>query len=319
MSRLQEALRSTPATTLTVVALCSFLHILQVSIGPPLLSLTLCPRLVWGLGDYYRIITSALYHGGILHIGMNMLSMVAIGGLLEKRSGSFALAFLICVSILGTAALYISIAWLVYFVLGDASLLYQHSVGFSGVLFHLSVLECHGGPLQPRSLFGMISVSPVLYPWVLLVALQFFMPNLSFLGHLAGILLGTLQTLGYLEFCLPQEGTLRAFDNLSVARRCTSVSSFVSTQSRGDFVSPSHGSLGTTVYRGVATAARLVCQLGEAVYVILFGRGHSLNANLALRIPDLRHASATDTLTATTTLEERTSLSTRRDGESDVV
>jgi rhomboid domain-containing protein 1 len=308
-------------TTLTVVALCSLLHILQVTIGPPLLSLTLCPRLIWGLGDYYRIITSALYHGGLLHIGMNMLSMVALGGLLEKRIGSLALAFLVLLSILGTAALYLSVSWLIYFVLGYSSLLYQHSIGFSGVLFHLSVLECHGGPLQARSLFGMVSVSPVLYPWVLLIALQFFMPNLSFLGHLSGILLGTLQTFGYLECCLPQEGTLRTFDTHSVARRCTSAPSFIPTQSRGELVSSFNGGLGTTVYRGVATVSRLVRQLGEAGYVILFGRGHALNANLALRMPDLRRgASAADTHThtATTTLEERTSL-TLRDSESDLV
>jgi hypothetical protein len=122
----------------------------------------------------------------------------------------------------------------------------QHSVGFSGVLFHYLTLECHldkdedddnndnnnhsssasstGPRRRRRSLFGLVDIPTRLYPWALyviascgcgsfcccstgrradtlllfsplfsLVALQVTMPNLSLLGHLSGILTGTLQ------------------------------------------------------------------------------------------------------------------------------
>ena len=161
--------------------------------------------------------------------------------------------------------------------------MYQHSVGFSGVLFHLSVLECHYGPLQPRSLFGMVSVSPTLYPWVLLVALQFIMPQLSFWGHLSGIIVGTLQVHGYLNVILPTESTMRDLDALFFGTTtCSScMPSFVATQTVNG---PSSDQ---SIGRAVQAIVTLFRQFFQALWVILFGRGHRLNANTALHWPSL--------------------------------
>lgn len=48
----------------------------------------------------------------------------------------------------------------------------QHAVGFSGVLFTLAVIECHGSNVPYRSIFGFIRVPTKMYPWALLVVLS---------------------------------------------------------------------------------------------------------------------------------------------------
>lgn len=241
-----------------------------------------------------------------MHIGMNMISMVAMGGMLEKRTGTLSLAVTILYSILLTSVLYIAVAWFTYIVMDQEKLLYQHSLGFSGVLFHLSVLECHLGPLQPRSLFGITTVSPKYYPWVLLVVLQFIMPNLSFMGHLSGVLVGTLQVYGYLDVLLPLDATLRELDSLATPCNTRWFPNFVPTQqtTRGD--APS-GGLG----RALGSIWTLIKQFFEAVFVIIFGRGHRLNANISIwptSPRNLQQASSPEETTSTPATIERSRL-----------
>lgn len=214
-----------------------------------------------------------------MHIAMNMMSMVAIGGSLEKHMGTLSMAVTILHSIIWTSVLYTVIAWMAFAVFDYEKLWFQHSVGFSGVLFHLSVLECHMGPLQPRNLFGIVSVSPQWYPWVLWIVLQFILPNLSFLGHLSGIVVGTLHLHGYLDWILPIEDTMRELDESSwMGRPChrNTPISFVPTQSRTD-ISTNGGSIGETLRR----VGTLTQQFFEAISVLIFGRGRRLNTNIS--------------------------------------
>ena len=292
MSRLQEVLHETPPTTLLFLVVCALLHILQFAIASPELpSVTFCPRLVIYTHDYYRIITSALYHGSFMHIAVNSMSLMAIGSLLEKRMGSLALSVTILWSIIVTACLYILAALAVSYLFQHDGLMFQHSVGFSGVLFHLSVLECNLPEHQqtPRSVFGVIRVSAKLYPWVLLVALQLFLPNLSFTGHLAGILAGYLQYYNFLGCLIPRDRYFREMDGWwlvqSTLRR---VPSYVphSMDHR-----PNEVSAGAACLLGVQNARRFFGNLVETVCVILFGRGAEANANIQLpNLPGL-HAS----------------------------
>jgi len=66
------------------------------------------------------------------------------------------------------------------------------SIGFSGILFHLLVLEVHSSS-QTRSFYGLFHLSPIFYPWALLLMIQVLLPNVSFLGHVSGILAGYVQ------------------------------------------------------------------------------------------------------------------------------
>ena len=52
---------------------------------------TLSPRKVVSLHEFYRLVTSALFHADFMHIGMNMLSAVVICSMVEKHIGSISL------------------------------------------------------------------------------------------------------------------------------------------------------------------------------------------------------------------------------------
>eukprot|EP00593_Proboscia_inermis_P009318 CAMPEP_0171304754 /NCGR_PEP_ID=MMETSP0816-20121228/14504_1 /TAXON_ID=420281 /ORGANISM="Proboscia inermis, Strain CCAP1064/1" /LENGTH=179 /DNA_ID=CAMNT_0011785055 /DNA_START=61 /DNA_END=600 /DNA_ORIENTATION=+ len=69
-----------------------------------------------------------------------------------------------------------------------------------------------------------------MYPWAMLVVLQFIMPNISFWGHLSGILVGTLQVYGVLDIvCLPSEEYLRNMESWKFIRNIAQKPSFVRT------------------------------------------------------------------------------------------
>jgi len=163
-----------------------------------------------------------------MHIGMNMLSTAAIASLLEKKQGTLRLFFSIWWAILLTSAIYILIAYAASAVFRYDAWMYQHAVGFSGIIFYLSVLESlmHSGS---RSIFGFFSVPSYAYPWVLLIFLQLVMPNLSFLGHLAGILNGTLEYYGALDVLYVGDSFLVYLESLPLMSKLVALDSFVGT------------------------------------------------------------------------------------------
>eukprot|EP00594_Rhizosolenia_setigera_P017555 CAMPEP_0178974320 /NCGR_PEP_ID=MMETSP0789-20121207/22384_1 /TAXON_ID=3005 /ORGANISM="Rhizosolenia setigera, Strain CCMP 1694" /LENGTH=363 /DNA_ID=CAMNT_0020662627 /DNA_START=30 /DNA_END=1118 /DNA_ORIENTATION=+ len=234
-SRLNEVISSTPLTTKVFLSLCVVTYIYQLLFDPNLSTYTNCPRNILYLKEYYRIITSSFFHGGLMHLGMNMMAFYSIAGrslegpttttsttlTLSRRGdrkymGSLYLFLSIMWGILLTSFVYISIALILSFCFSYDDFMYQHSVGFSGVLFQLSVLEAnksHEESNRTRSIYGMIKVKSKYYPWALLIILQIIMPNISFLGHLSGIVVGTAQIHGVLDlFCIPSENYLRSFE-----------------------------------------------------------------------------------------------------------
>jgi membrane associated rhomboid family serine protease len=168
-SRLQDLLRTTPPVTLGVMSLCCFLYgFVQVLLSIPLQNFTLSPQLIWYQGQVQRIITSALFHHNFLHLAMNMMSTLAIGSLLERQIGSLRLLSTILLSIVITGIFYLLSARILELAFSSSSWMRQDAIGFSGVLFHLSVLECNlGTAVRNRSVFGMVEVPSYLYPWVL--------------------------------------------------------------------------------------------------------------------------------------------------------
>ena len=76
------------------------------------------------------------------------------------------------------------------------------------------------------------SVQSYVYPWVLLVVLQLIMPNLSFLGHLSGILSGTLEYYGAFDGLFVSDDFMVELESLQMVRPLSMLESFVDT-SRG--------------------------------------------------------------------------------------
>lgn len=165
--------------------------------------------------------------------------------------------------------------------------MYQHSVGFSGVIFHLSVMECNMTPHRTRSVFGFLTVPAYLYPWALLVVLQVVMPNLSFVGHLSGILTGALQSYGVLDILFVSDNYLQEMEKWSSLRLLTSQPNFVATPvslgqegSQRDPVS-----LRRALGNGLRVVGTFLKNIIETIVVCIFGRGSAANDNIQLGWP----------------------------------
>ena len=155
-----------------------------------------------------------------------MMSTMAIGTSLEKQIGTFTMGLTILWGILLTSTIYTFTSWLLYVIFGYEKMMYQHSLGFSGVIFQLSVLESNLSPNRTRSVFGILKVSSRMYPWALLVVIQFVMPHISFLGHLSGILLGTLQLHGALDVIFPSDAYIQNLETWPALESITSKPGF---------------------------------------------------------------------------------------------
>ena len=167
--RCGELLQNTPVLTRLVVELCTVLYLIfTVLLDISLSTVTFCPQLIlYHHHQVYRIVTGVLFHSNIVHVSMNMISSLTLGTLLERQIGTFALFHTILLSIVVTSCLSIGTALLLSTLFQYEALMSQHSIGFSGILFHLSVLECHINSNIRRNLFGTLEIPSYLYPWVL--------------------------------------------------------------------------------------------------------------------------------------------------------
>ena len=277
MSRAAETLASIPLATRFAMALCVLTYSCQILLDPPISDYALNPSRILRRWQFYRLVTGALFHANMMHILMNTTSTMAIGGMLERRIGTLMTIFTIAWGTILTSSTYVLVSWLMYVVFGDEGLMLRNCVGFSGVIFQLSVLESNLGPEdRTRSVFGMVEVSSRAYPWALLLALQFIMPQASFLGHLAGILIGTMQCRGVLDALFPSDAWLRGYE--ASGGRLVEWPGYVAVvtpETRG-------GTVASSCCRGGGVVPSVVAGARERVRVAIFGRGADANANIQM-------------------------------------
>lgn len=226
-SRLRELLARYPPTTLFFTAVCVALYVLTLLVDIDYGYITINPYRTAFQYELYRIYTSAFFHGGIMHIAMNMMSFQALGTSLEALFGSTMFFLLITTMIFTSGVLYVGTCVGLAAVLRDMSWLNYQSVGFSGVLFSLAALECFLSPVASRSIFGLITVPTKLYPWALLVVLQVMMPNISLVGHLAGLVVGLLYCAGKLHWTVPSFKAVRELEEMPFMDRAVALDGFV--------------------------------------------------------------------------------------------
>jgi rhomboid domain-containing protein 1 len=117
----------------------------------------------------------AFAHGGLLHLISNLWGLWKVGSLTEDFSIPGLLSLIIFLWIASTIMLYI---WNVLFLNNQKIV-----IGFSGVLFGLLVVFYY---LQNRDIGETLwTLAPSIIP-------HLFMPQISFWGHLFGILSGLL-------------------------------------------------------------------------------------------------------------------------------
>ncbi|CAE7601271.1 RBL15, partial [Symbiodinium sp. KB8] len=207
-----------PAGTALFAGICAAVFGVQYAFAVDTGPLAIGAFPVVFLGEWFRLASSAFLHGGILHILMNMASLLAMGPSVESILGTAQFVTLVLAAVLLEGLIYVCVCVGCWAVTSDAAWLHMYAVGFSGVLFTLAVEEASLSPNPTRSVFGLFRVPTRLYPWVLLVLLQFAIPNISFLGHLSGLLVGVLHVGGLLAWLLPSMESSRFLETLPVAR-----------------------------------------------------------------------------------------------------
>lgn len=152
--------------------------------------------------EYERLLLSAFEHGDDIHLYYNMLSFLSKGRTLERHFGSPYFAYLLTIFTLMTSATYVGLEVLATELTGDKQHYKTCAIGFSGVIFALKVLTTHYWETgRYRRYFGL-RVAGKYAVWVELLTIQLMVPNASFVGHLAGILVGLAYTQGPLKFLM---------------------------------------------------------------------------------------------------------------------
>ncbi|XP_045928746.1 rhomboid-related protein 4-like isoform X1 [Micropterus dolomieu] len=201
----QEGLGNIPAVTLAVLGFNVYLYMFPAA---PLMKACVSLQYVYKDKDWRRLFLSPLHHVDDWHLYFNMVSFLWKGIRLERRLGGGWFLYLLSVFSLLTGLVYLLLQAALTTLMKDSDLLAgfidvsSHSsecaVGFSGVLFALKVVTNHYNPGGVTFVLN-IRVSNRFASWVELVMIYLIAPGTSLIGHLAGILVGLLYTVGPLE------------------------------------------------------------------------------------------------------------------------
>lgn len=164
----------TPVVSYTLIAVNVAVFVMQLASRGLEAKLSLWPPAVAG-GDYYRLITSAFLHYGIVHIAFNMYALYVLGPPLEEHLGKLRFAGLYGLSALGGSVV-------VYLF----SPLNAATAGASGAIFGLFGATLVGAKrlnLDVRWLVGLIVINLVI---------TFTVPGISWQGHMGGLITGAV-------------------------------------------------------------------------------------------------------------------------------
>ncbi|RXI40836.1 rhomboid family intramembrane serine protease [Clostridium tetani] len=129
-------------------------------------------------GQYYRLLTCIFLHGGLIHLGLNIYALSALGPLVEKIYGKFkylAIYFLsgICSSLLS------------YFMSSSIS------IGASGAIFGL-LGACLVISLKYKDRVGKVFVNNIISVIFVNLIIGFSVSNVDNFGHIGGLIGGVL-------------------------------------------------------------------------------------------------------------------------------
>jgi len=203
-NRVAELASKIPLVTVSLLFLNVGIHGMVFMFNLPTHKLAISAAQILN-GEFYRIITSTFTHGGIMHIFMNMSSLLQLGASLETQFGSMQFLFLTFWSTFLIGGCYVLLSCIFALMLRDMRQLQSSGVGFSGVLFCYAVLEANHTTETSRSFYGMFNVPAKLMPFLLLVVLQVIIPNVSMLGHLSGVIIGLLSLSNCMALFMPTD------------------------------------------------------------------------------------------------------------------
>ncbi|XP_021283556.1 rhomboid-like protein 15 [Herrania umbratica] len=219
-----------PFFTSAVVIVCGVIYLVCLLVGyDSFYEICFLPEALVSHLQVYRIYTSIIFHGSLLHVLFNMLALVPLGSELERIMGSIRLLYLIILLATSNAIFHLIIALVVAHnpFHTDQYLMNECAIGFSGILFSMIVIETSLSGVQSRSVFGLFNVPAKWYAFILLVAFQLLMSNVSLLGHLCGILSGFAYTYGLFNFLIPGPSFYSAIESSSWLASCVRRPKFI--------------------------------------------------------------------------------------------
>jgi membrane associated rhomboid family serine protease len=130
-------------------------------------------------GEWWRVLTAAFLHGGLMHIAFNMYALYLFGPRLEMQVGSVPFALLYFASAAGGGAF--------SYLLGPPN---QVAVGASGAIFGLFgawiyVAWLMRDSAQGRAMFNQLGVLLAIN-----LALPLLVPNIDWRAHVGGLITG---------------------------------------------------------------------------------------------------------------------------------
>lgn len=161
-------------------------------------------------GEYWRIVTASMSHVDAWHLLFNTMSLYELGAL-ESIYGSLTYAYLSVALIFITMLICIGIDYVLIYRYQRHEQQYSQAIGYSCVLFAWMVaISVRMPEFCPIFIFpslcvptwtlpfpsfvqqwtGMIGLAINLGPFLLLFFTKLIIPQSSFMGHLAGILIG---------------------------------------------------------------------------------------------------------------------------------
>lgn len=129
-------------------------------------------------GEYYRLITAAFLHGGLLHLALNMYALYLFGPPLEQALGRVRFAALYVIAALGGSAL--------SYAFSNPA---QPSLGASGAVFGLLGAFFVVNRRLGRDTSGLLVLVAINF------AFGFIAPNIDWRAHLGGLIAGALTAL----------------------------------------------------------------------------------------------------------------------------
>ncbi len=155
----------------------------------------LVPRIVWQ-GEFWRLVTANFLHYGWLHLLVNMIGLYFLGGLVESNTSIYYYLIVYFSSGIGAMFTFSYVALktnnLDYILVGASASI----MGLFGSV--LALLLRHF--LQARSQISTRRLQFMLLAIVFQFTLDLLIPEISFLSHLFGFIIGFFMTLILLRF-----------------------------------------------------------------------------------------------------------------------
>lgn len=150
-------------------------------------------------GQWWRIVTSAFLHGGLLHISFNMFALFQVGRFLEMLIGTRRMLTIYTISMIGSGLS-------VYLFAYD-----QVTIGASGAIFGIfGALVAIGLRLGERGRSLVMQTLPIVGINLLI---GFTVPNISNAGHIGGLLSGFVAGFALVRIRRPVESPVAVADD----------------------------------------------------------------------------------------------------------